>query len=430
MMQWLLACLAAATAAAAPGFVRVKNAHFEVNGAPYYFVGTNFWYGMNLGALDAGGDRARLVRELDRLQRLGVRNLRVLGMSEGPDNEPWRIVPAAQPSASVFNLRQLRGLDYLLAEMKKRDMRAVVCLSNFWPWSGGFAQYLAWAGAGAIPYPPPHPGGTWHRYQSFTGKFYANAAAVAAYRTAVRSVVTRRNEYTGALYADDPTIMAWQLANEPRGHGNPALFNQWIGETADFIKSLDKNHLVTTGSEGETPSPANAGLDFLANHSHANIDYATAHVWAQNWGWYDPGDGAPALDAAIARMREYVADHVEKARLLSKPLVVEEFGLARDGGNYDPAAATTARDRYYRAVFEEIYRAARAGAPAAGVNFWAWAGEARPRVPGAAWKTGDPFIGDPPHELQGWYSVYAADVQTHAVVSEYAGKMGALSKRH
>ena len=31
--------------------------------------------------------------------------------------------------------------------MGKRGMKAVVALNNFWEWSGGFEQYLEWAGA-------------------------------------------------------------------------------------------------------------------------------------------------------------------------------------------------------------------------------------------------------------------------------------------
>ena len=52
-------------------------------------------------------------------------------------------------------------------------MRAVVCLGNFWPWSGGMSQYLSWNGAGAIPYPPPAASGSWDVYQSYTEKFYS-----------------------------------------------------------------------------------------------------------------------------------------------------------------------------------------------------------------------------------------------------------------
>jgi mannan endo-1,4-beta-mannosidase len=33
------------------------------------------------------------------------------------------------------------------------------------------------------------------------------------------------------------------------------------------------------------------------------------------------------------------------------------------------------------------------------------------------WKPGDPFIGDPPHEKQGWYSIYTPDATVKLIQS-------------
>jgi mannan endo-1,4-beta-mannosidase len=62
----------------------------------------------------------------------------------------------------------------------------------------------------------------------------------------------------------------------------------------------------------------------------------------------------------------------------------------------------------------------------AGTNFRAW-GEGRPVAPfGLWWVPGDPFIGDPPHEQQGWYSIHDSDVSTVAVIAEHADAMSHL----
>ena len=111
-----------------------------------------------------------------------------------------------------------------------------------------------------------------------------------AAREQVRAIVGRANYYTGIKYSRDSSIMAWELANEPRGGKNTEAFNRWLRGASDFIKSLDPDHLVTTGSEGETPAPEANGLDLLRNHSYPGIDYVTAHIWAQNWSWFDPAD--------------------------------------------------------------------------------------------------------------------------------------------
>lgn len=418
---------ASATARATDEYVRVKGTRFMLKGAPYYFVGANFWYGANLGIEKDEASNRRLERELDRLRALGVTNLRVMAATEGPDSEPWRISPAIQPEAGIYRDDLLRGLDRLLVEMHKRGMRAVVCLNNFWPWSGGMAQYLAWSGAGSIPYPPPQAGGSWDDYSLYTQQFYSTPTAVATANHFIETIIRRVNYYTGRHYSEDPTIMAWQLANEPRGVRNTHAFNAWIDKTAALIKRLDKNHLVTTGSEGETPWPASAGNDFVLNHSSTFIDYATAHVWVENWGIYDPKAAERTYDKAVEFMRHYLAEHMAKAEKLKKPLVLEEFGIARDERSYSHFAKTSYRDRYYREVFNAVYESARAGSALAGSNFWAWGGEGKPREAGGLWRTGDPFIGDPPHEQQGWYSIYAEDRSTHAVISEFAAKMNNVS---
>jgi len=320
----------------ASDFIRVTPTGFVKNGAPYRFLGTNFWYGMNLGIAGTSGDRERLLRELDRLKNIGVTNLRIVGASEGPDTEPWRIAPALQSAPGVFREDVFAGLDLLLVEMGKRGMTAVVVLGDFWPWSGGMSQYLAWAGAGAIPYPPPQPGGDWTTYQRYTQQFYSSEQALGAYHDTARKVVTRVNALTGRPYVEDPTILAWELANEPRGVENVLLFNRWIDGASSYIKSLDPNHLVTTGSEGETPWPEQTGNDYVTNHSYPAIDYGTAHIWAENWGWFDPARAKETYPTAVTKMKEYFRDHLAKARRIGKPLVIEEFGLGRDGGHLRP----------------------------------------------------------------------------------------------
>jgi mannan endo-1,4-beta-mannosidase len=54
------------------------------------------------------------------------------------------------------------------------------------------------------------------------------------------------------------------------------------------------------------------------------------------------------------------------------------------------------------------------GGSAAGDNFWVWSGQAQP---------GDEWIGDPPHEIPGWYAVYETDESTLAIISDHAKEL-------
>ena len=400
-------------------FVQVKNGHFERDGAPYLFMGANFWQGMNLGSVTKGGDRSLLIRELDQMKKIGITNLRVLALSEGPNSEPYRIIPAVQTTPTALNESLLVGLDFLLSEMQKRGMTAVVCLSNFWPWSGGFAQWVSWAEGSSIPYPPPHPGGSWSIFQEYSSRFYTLPKAVKAQQLSVKKIITRVNTITHVPYANDPTILSWELANEPRGGKYRKEFLSWISTSAKLIKSLDHNHLITTGSEGETLNAKDAGNNFVEDHSVPEVDYATIHIWVENWGVYIPKD-ASTFSASVQLMKNYMADHIEKAKAFKKPVILEEFGMARDARSMDPSSSTVNRDSYYEAAFKESIFYMKKGS-LSGVGFWAWSGESYPKKPyGGLWKMGDRFLGDPPHEEQGWYGVYSTDFSTLSVVRKYA----------
>ncbi|CAF4255361.1 unnamed protein product, partial [Adineta steineri] len=82
--------------------------------------------------------------------------------------------------------------------------------------------------------------------------------------------------------------------------------------------------------------------------------------------------------------------------------------------DHSSTASITVRDQYYRAVFQF---ARNHNIP---VNFWAYGGEGRPRIPHVNWAQGDDFIGDPPHEPQGWYSVYDTDTSTLEIIHHFA----------
>jgi mannan endo-1,4-beta-mannosidase len=392
-------------AAGAAGYVKAEGGKFLLGGKPYYFVGANFWQGMNLGVDGPSGDRARLVRELDRLRDLGLTNLRVMASSEGPNTEPYRTVPALMTSPGEYDGSVLDGLDFLLAEMGKRGLRAVMVLNNFWQWSGGMAQYVSWHEKTPIPYP-----GDYEKFITYSAKFYTYPECQDWYRDHIAMLTSRTNPYTGIKYKDDPAVFSWELANEPRRYPQ-----SWIDDTSAYIKSLDPNHMVTTGSEGAPPGEPTQ--DFVKTHSAPSIDYITIHIWPQNWGWYDPKRPATYKTAEPLAVA-YFQKHAKEAAEMAKPLVLEEFGLAREWlplrNNLDPASPTTNKDLYYAALYKLVTESIAAGGPAAGDNFWAWAGEARP---GRAW------VGDPPHEPAGWYSVYDADASTVAIIAAHAKAM-------
>ncbi|MEN7547882.1 cellulase family glycosylhydrolase [Rapidithrix thailandica] len=399
-------------------FIKVKGTQFERNGQPYRFVGVNFWNAMNLASQGPRGDRERLLRELDLLQSYGVNNIRIMCGTEGPDSEPYRIVPALQTAPGVYNEDLLDGLDFLLAQLHRREMHTVMCLNNFWQWSGGMAQYRVWANPEKnIPYPDIETGENFDAYENFTAGFYSDPQAVNYFNEHIEFIIGRTNGYSGIDYKEDPAIMAWELGNEPRGTNNMTDFYQWLNTTSSLIKSLAPHQLLTVGSEGTMEGIT--GTEFLKDHSFEAIDYTTVHVWIENRNWYDPANAQATYLQAVDTAAEVLKEHVQWALKLNKPLVLEEFGVARDEGKYDPSASVKYRNDFYGRMFEAVLQSVKMGDPLVGANIWAWGGEGRPEAPKCVWNTGNDFTGDPPHEYQGWYSVYEKDQATLALIKQY-----------
>lgn len=401
-------------------FVTVEGDKLVRRGKPYFFVGTNFWYGAYLGSTEEG--RSRLQKELDQLKSIGVDNLRVLASAEQTELT-MAVSPALHLAPGQYNEDLLIGLDVLLAEMAKRDMVAVLYFNNFWQWSGGMSQYMAWL-TGEPPLDPDITG-DWNGFMQNSARFYRSEEAQKWYRDLIRVIVTRTNSITGTPYADDPTIMAWQLANEPRpgsdADGRPFYpdYKAWVQSTAQYIKSLDANHLVSTGSEGSMGTLRDLNL-FKDAHDLPNIDYLTFHMWPKNWGWFDVKRPEQTYSQAMANSKAYILQHIQVARELGKPIIMEEFGIERDGGDYRLRAGTGQRDRFFREIFDFIETQVKIGSPLMGTNFWTWGGEGIAQSGDFIWRTGDPFTGDPPQEPQGLNSVFSRDTSTTKVLSDHA----------
>ncbi len=124
-----------------------------------------------------------------------------------------KVEPTLQQAPGVYNDTILAGLDYLLMQMKKRQMVAVLYLNNSWEWSGGYSFYLQHAGAGKAPQPDVDG---YPAYMQFVSRFADNEKAHRLFYDYVRFILGRTNRYTGVKYVDDPAIMSWQIGNEPR----------------------------------------------------------------------------------------------------------------------------------------------------------------------------------------------------------------------
>ena len=398
-------------------FIKVNaDGQFVRDGKPYYFVGANFWYGAILGSEGEGGNRERLHKELDFLKSIGINNLRVLVGADGENGIKTRVEPSLQVAPGVYNDTILAGLDYFMNELRERDMTAVLYLNNSWDWSGGYSVYLQWSGHGDAVVPAVDG---WPAYMEYVKQFPQSDSAKALFANHVNYIVSRTNRYNQIKYVYDPTIMSWQIGNEPRAFSdeNKEPFARWMADVAAQIKSLDPNHMVSSGSEGAWGCEMDMNL-FEKIHADPNINYLNIHIWPYNWGWVKADSLKELLPCAKENTKKYIDDHMVIARKYSKPIVLEEFGFPRDGFSFSKEAPTTARDEYYRYVFDLIRQDRESGGLFAGCNFWAWGGFAGQNPDHVFWEKGDDYTGDPAQEQQGLNSVFATDSTIEIIKAE------------
>ena len=416
MMALLLVC---ATAVKAQSFVTVKNGKLYRDGKPYTFIGANYWYGAILGSKGKGGDRQRLNRELDEMKRLGITNLRILVGSDGEEGIKWKVSPVLQPSPSAYNDVLLDGLDYLMQQLQRRGMVAVLYLNNSWEWSGGYGFYLEHAGAGKA-LQPNEVG--YSAYIKYASQFSTNKQAQQLFFNHLCFILKRTNRYTKKRYADDPAIMSWQIGNEPRAFDKAVLpqFEAWLAKAAAMMKSIDKRHLVSVGSEGAFGCEADYD-SWQRICADPNVDYCNIHIWPYNWSWAKKDSLSQNLQRTKDNTKEYIDRHLAICAKINKPLVMEEFGYPRDGFAFSKQSPTTARDAYYAYVFSLLAADAAKGGYFAGCNFWGWGGQAQPKH--EQWEPGDDYTGDPAQEAQGLNSVFSSDTSTINVIKTGIAKL-------
>ncbi|KDD72716.1 hypothetical protein H632_c2982p0, partial [Helicosporidium sp. ATCC 50920] len=180
----------------APGsraFVKAEGRIFTINGQPFYPVGTNTWDAAWLPAHTEDG-----VFELFKEHgKRGATLIRVFAHGNGMEktNRPNLI----QPTLGSYNEEALRRLDLVLATAAKNGIRLILVFTNYEPDSGGMRWLVEQRrGKGAD-----------------LELFYTDRQVKQDFKDYINMLVSRRNTVTGVTYRDDPTIFAWELANEP-----------------------------------------------------------------------------------------------------------------------------------------------------------------------------------------------------------------------
>ncbi|KDD76362.1 hypothetical protein H632_c253p0, partial [Helicosporidium sp. ATCC 50920] len=338
-------------------FITIKNGQFMQGCVPFYPAGWNQWETMEAAAgypyltgasLPANTTGPEFIRDLLASGvSSGLNTLRAWAYSVDP-------AAAVQTAPGVYNEDALFGLDYLLDEARKKGVRLILAFTSNWTPVGGPQEYARWANA------DPDTG------------FFVNPSAKAMFKNYIQMILQRVNKLNGRRYSEDPTIFALNLINEPRcAKCPPGTIASWTDEMAGFVKGLDANHLVTVGEDGffgagdfakyNPGAPGNwaqlEGQDFLADHASVHIDFATFHAWVDNWQ-------VPTLDF----QRDWISSHVAAAKILKKPVILEEFGKWFDDAQ--PEQSMKDRKIFMADAYKQVNEQLKSNGPLKGALFW------------------------------------------------------------
>ena len=340
------------------GFVTRDGSRFALNGKPYRFAGNNVYYLFYKSHF-------MIDDVMETMQRNGLRVLRTWGFSDGKapfaqdgdSTANGNEGSAFQPESRLYYTPTFVNFDYVIRSAGEHGIRLIIPLVNYWSDKdtitgtnafGGMAQYLEWCG---IPLIYTSTG-----YLANKDLFYTNSCIKDAYKAYIRHMISRVNTLTGVPYKDDPTILAWELANEPRcqvGDGCPPLSTtivySWALEMSEHIKSIDPNHLVAFGDEGFLCEPGDSDpfyncsyvIDWERNLGIPTIDFGTVHVYPDNW------------DKDLTWAKNWIIRHITIAQQVGKPVVFEEFGVCHDNGTNPYLPSGQCDNRFNR---DEVYR--------------------------------------------------------------------------
>ncbi|KAG6572617.1 mannan endo-1 [Phytophthora cinnamomi] len=305
----VLGSLAAQVANA--GFVKTSGTAFEVDGKPFNVFGTNAYWASEINWSEANLAtifKTMATNDLTVCRTMGFADLTTVGTA--PYNIVYQLWENGTPTINTKD-NGLGYFDKVVAAAKAAGVKLVVPLVNNWSDYGGMDVYVK------------QLGGKYH------DDFYTNKKVKAAYKKYIATFVKR--------YKKEDTIMTWELCNECRcagtGGGLPEsgscttkTINAWMTEMSAYIKSLDSNHLVATGSEGFFNTDSSvylysglSGVDFDANLAIKSIDYGAYHTYPDGWN--------VNANEYVSWGTKWINDHVASGKKAGKPVVMEEYGV-------------------------------------------------------------------------------------------------------
>jgi len=295
-------------------FVTRDGSTLSLCGQPFQVLGTNVYYAQSYLCY-GDGDKQRVIEAFDDMVRMSLPVARIWAFYDGGSGDSATI----RSAPGTYREEGLVGLDRAVSEAKKRGIRLIMTLTNYWTDYGGLPTYARWAGA------------------SGPQAFYTNTTMQGYFKDYATLLSRRTNTLTGVAYKDEPAILAWEIANELRCPtcASVDVVLSTIDSLATLLKGLFPNHLISDGGEGFDDTEANWGplsniypvrgderMSFSKIVKLASIDMASYHYYPDPWGMDLTSPATIASDA-----QTWIDGHAALAKAAGKVVFWGEFGF-------------------------------------------------------------------------------------------------------
>lgn len=231
---------------------------------------------------------------------------------------------------SIGRLQQnehLDLLDYLISRVQQRGIRVLItCQTNF---------------GNGYPEKNEPTGGFSYLYDKCD--VHKNPKAIAAQQTYVKQLLTHINPYTGKAYNMDPTIVGFEINNEPCHVASPALTKKYIADMVAAIKSTGNKKPVF--------------YNVSHNREHVPAYYAS-DIQGTTYQWYPIGlvAGHTRIGNFLPYVDQYQIPFASEKGFTSKAKAIYEFDPADITYSYMyPAMTRTFRSQGFQWITQFAY---------------------------------------------------------------------------
>ena len=300
-------------------FIKTSGDKFILNNNEFKFFGFNSYYLQS----EAGEIERRYIIDnvFKSAENIDVNVIRTWAFYESASFSNTSVI-----RKSPYEIQEsgLVALDYVLQKARESGIYLILTLSNNYSAFGGIPRYITWANQTNL-------NGSDNNSHN---DFFTSDTIKQWFKFYIELLLNRTNTFSGTKYKDDPTIFSLEIMNEAENPENDFIaIKNWYEEISSFIRSIDQNHLITTGENGyDVHSNLYSDVDLMYNGSHflvdgykgtsfyensqlKNINYVSFHSYPNGWGLSEKAG------------KTWIKDHYNIAEAFNKPCVLGEFGI-------------------------------------------------------------------------------------------------------